>query len=502
MRLFGDQSLFIKYWNTDAIPIYAKSNLPGKEEGISGSCIGGFNIAASIYSSEEKQIAAVEFIKYVTSKAVQKEFVMDYNYLTGISSIYDDQEVCEKVDCELYKTAQPVARPTKENEDYDEYSRDFKNSVYEFFYGDHSALESLQKAEDLTKIYYISLSTEKTPVGLIMFIVSLVIIAIICTSAIFLYIPRFKPFFQFLPNDFWIVSLIGIVMIQCINFTEYGQITVFKCHLKLLFLTIGYTLYMIPFLYKLIVNFPEENKIFTWIENNRYLFLLMFLLIDVALNLLLIIQPYSIKDIKVVDGQNFQYCKLDSFFKVFIEIVIFITKVMVLLLVLGFMFLEWSMNNVHHDLRYFITAIYINSLAIVLLLIINMFKINSYEAYFIMRILIYTINSLSTYLFLYAFRIIYCIFFKHFDDSKNINSMSESIRKSKVTSSAKFSTTATTDSKLRKSNLSLKVLDYHNNQQDKESIQSLNHLESMNNTNIQTDNNVVSKNPMEDKTNT
>ncbi|OUM62225.1 hypothetical protein PIROE2DRAFT_62022 [Piromyces sp. E2] len=68
----------------------------GRKEGISSSLLGGNNIAASIYSSEEKQNAAIKVIEFITSKEIQKEFSLKNNYFTGISSLYDDDddEVC------------------------------------------------------------------------------------------------------------------------------------------------------------------------------------------------------------------------------------------------------------------------------------------------------------------------------------------------------------------------------------------------------------------------
>ena len=107
-------------------------------------------------------------------------------------------------------------------------------------------------------------------------------------------------------------------MIFCIGFTEMGNINVFKCHLRLYLLAIRFSLNMVTFLYKLINNFPKENKISKWIEQHRYLFLLSFIIIDLIMNGLLLIEPYEIKNIEK-NGEQFNVCELRTIFNEMIE---------------------------------------------------------------------------------------------------------------------------------------------------------------------------------------
>jgi len=359
-----------------------------------------------MYSSKEKQRAAIKVLEFITSKEVKKELSLSISIISGMSSLYDDEEVCKVMDCELFKSIQPVVRPTKENENYDDYSIKFRNYVYDFIYGDKSAKEVLKKVVDLRKIYLVSLNTNETSIGLIFFCILCSIICIMILSLIFLFIPSFTPFFTFIPNDFWILSILGIIMVICIGFTEMGNITVFKCHLRLYLLAIGFSLNMITFLYKLVINFPEENKISKWIEQHRYLFLLSFIIIDLIMNGLLLIEPYEIKNIEG-NGEHFNICELRTTFSKIIEYIFAFIKFVVFISIILLTFLEWNMKSIMIDIRFFISTIYIDSLSFLLFLIVNLFKIYSYIGYFTTRIIIFIVYGISNYIFMFGFRIIY-----------------------------------------------------------------------------------------------
>jgi len=402
--------------------------LPGKTKDVSGSCFGGSNIAASKYSDPDKQNAALKVIEYVTSKNIQKEFIMKYNYLSGIYSLYDDEDVCQKLDCELYKSIQPTIRSTMDNDDYDDYSTEFRRQIYKFLYENTDAKEALQGVIDIKHIYNISIVN--STYELLVYILLWIIVAIIAISMIFIFIPLFKFYFVFLSNDLWIISLVGLIMIQCICFTEFGEITLFKCHLRLFLLAIGFSLNMIPILYQLIVNFPDENKISHWIKEHRYFFISIFIFIDIIMNLLLFIKPYKVNEMRVIDGKNFNYCELDDLYSKIIEIVFSFIKILVFLALLTLIFLEWNLEGTYYDIRFLITAVYIDVLDFILILMVNMFEINNYKTYFILKEVVFIIYTITTYTFLYGYRIFYYFIYGDSKNSiENLNKMSSNIRK-------------------------------------------------------------------------
>jgi len=58
---------------------------------------------------------------------------------------------------------------------------------------------------------------------------------------------------MFLSEDFWIVTVLGLVLILWVPLCNYGPVTPLKCHLKLLLIFIGYTFSIYPVIHKLII---------------------------------------------------------------------------------------------------------------------------------------------------------------------------------------------------------------------------------------------------------
>jgi len=274
------RSIFLKYWNYYSTEKYSINHLPGSTPEVFGSCIGGSNIGINSFINPEKQMASAEVIKYMTSKETQRDLVMAQNMISGITSLYDEEDVCQIKDCELIKSIQYTNRPIHVNDDYDSYASFFRNNIFEFLYGNKTASQVLHNISDYTKIYTISLNTDETYYGLIFTIILIILIFCMCFSLVFLYIKSFDMYFSFLPKDFWFISVFGNILILCSGFLELGKITEVKCLVKWSIYSLGFTFNLIPVLYKLIENFPEENKYSKWIKSNRYIFLgYLFLLI-------------------------------------------------------------------------------------------------------------------------------------------------------------------------------------------------------------------------------
>jgi len=201
--LTSNNFLFLKYWYMPGNPV--KSTLmPGKKEGISGATIGGYNIGINIYASKEKKEKAIEAIKYIASKDIQRKYIAKENFFSPIPSLYDEDEICQIVNCNYYKSIQLIGRPFNVMEDYDAYTNKVKEYTFEYLYGDNSkeAIDALKKIDDITRIYYLSLSTENSPAGLIVFILITATIVIMLLSLSFIFMKKFKPYFGFLPNIF------------------------------------------------------------------------------------------------------------------------------------------------------------------------------------------------------------------------------------------------------------------------------------------------------------
>lgn len=403
---------------------YEASLLPGFKEGISGSVLGGVNLGISKYSREEKREEVIKVFKYLTSKQLQKKLVLKHDIVSGIPSVYDDEEICQQINCELYKNVQPVNRPNSLTNDYNKYSYDFRTLVFDFLYGNATASEIVKKIDDITKIYYISYKEDSYILALISYISFTFIISFIFLSSFVLFFKKYKSYFNFLPSDFWFIINMGTILILCSGIMEIGQKKIIKCQLNYIFIIYGFSFIIIPILYKLIVSFPKENKYSKWIVYHKYLFLFIFLIIDIIHSFFLL-SSYSIKQIILKDKENFEICEMkNDFFTTLVMISLLLIKGITLLIILILIYVEWNLKSSFHDLRFIVLGIYSDILFLISIVVIKNISIDNYLIYYILTISIKTITSVFNYFILFFVRIIALLMKKETDESlyiKNIN---------------------------------------------------------------------------------
>jgi len=407
-KLLNGKAIFIKYWLIgepllSSIPYY-KSVLPGLTEGISGTMILGYNIGIAKNLDEVKRNAALEVIKFFTSVEYQKKKFMNGLIITGITDMLNDEEVCAKAHCDIVKNIQFTGIPNFIKNESEYYDKKYKKYIYRFLYENKSIKETLKQISDIKKIYYITLNTENTYIGLICFISFCVISLLMLLSLITLFNDNFNPFFTFLPTDFWIITVLGSILILWTPFINYGPSKALNCYLKPLVLSLGYTLSMCPVLYKLISLFPEDNKISAWVFKHRYIFLIFNCLIDGLLNSISLNESNqnNIKLISVEDGESFKICKYEGENNVIIPI---IYKVIVIVLMLFFIFVEWSISTSIYDIRFIVSAVYTDILCIIFLLVFNFIIIKNYKIHFIIHATITSLISIANYIFLFGIRV-------------------------------------------------------------------------------------------------
>eukprot|EP00833_Pecoramyces_ruminatium_P004711 jgi/Orpsp1_1/1178743/evm.model.c7180000066564.2 len=400
--------LFFKFWYMpQSSSTYKYVAIPGIKEGISGSVVGGPNVGISIYSEKSKREAVMKALKYITSKEMQRKYVIRIKSFSPIPSLYEEEEVCKTVNCDFFKSIQLISRPTAVLKDYTNYSSKYRKYIYEFLYGDKSPMDVFQKIEDITKIYYISLDTTDTSVGLTLFIYEIILSTIFIGSLLFLYIEKFKPYFRILPNKYWIIYIIGQTLMLSNIFIDIGQKSILKCHLKLYIISISYSLYLIPLFYFLIINFPEENnKISVWVNNNKYIFLLSFVIFDIIISSLILLTPFTIEDKMFEDEKIFQVCKMNNPFGNLFICLIYVFKIIIILLSIFLVFLEWNLKSIHSNINLISISYYSNILLLIGYIIISYFiNIKNYIVHFIIYEITYILFSLINYIFLYGIKI-------------------------------------------------------------------------------------------------
>jgi len=103
----GGDYLFVRSYYNVYNSEYKASILPGKNENVTASVVNPTNIAINKYIDEGRKKAAAEFIKFVVSKETQKKYLINYFTFSAITELYDDEEVCSVIQCEVIKDALP-----------------------------------------------------------------------------------------------------------------------------------------------------------------------------------------------------------------------------------------------------------------------------------------------------------------------------------------------------------------------------------------------------------
>jgi len=128
----------------------------GSAEGAtSAATLGGWNLAVSKYS--KNQAEAIDLVKFLASKEMQKKQAIEASNLPTIVELYDDADIAKEVPIiprwkEVFLNAVPrPSAPTKVK--YNEVSSNFWTAVHNTLSGNGSAAENLELLEaQLTKL--------------------------------------------------------------------------------------------------------------------------------------------------------------------------------------------------------------------------------------------------------------------------------------------------------------------------------------------------------------
>jgi len=461
--IYSGDSLFIRYWiYEDTYRLYNLSPLPGWKEGISASTLSGLDVGISNYISEEKKKAAVKVLEFFLSKEEQKKIVMAKKIYTGIKELYDDEELCSVINCEFYKNLQINLRYHYEVKDYDEYCGNVRKHVYGFVNGDKTVSEALNGIRNIIHINKITINGNDTSFGIILFIFIILLSLIFIGTSPLIVLPRFKPLFKFLPIDFWYVILLGILIHVASNFLDFGVIRISSCYLRVLLYSIGYTLIFVPLLYKLIVNFPQVNQFSKWIAQNRYIFLFTFILFDILLNYINLFSYYEVRTITSGNGKKYQDCRTKDTLSRYIAYLIIGYK-LIISIGIGFLsFIEWNIKETKFDIHISISAIYINMLSIIMIIIFKFINFNSHITYCsLCKVFIFIIVITNYSVFIGIRLIIGIINKKASDQFDNINKFKQNQNNMSNISSQRSQITDTSNTSSSRIQNYKKVINFH-----------------------------------------
>jgi len=427
-KLMNGKAVFLNYWmltgeiSTTSKILYGMTILPGRNEEVSSTSVYGFNIGINSLletkyseskdvSNAEKLDAAVKVVEYIVSRDLQKKYFLAGECIAAIPSLYEDEDICRKYDCEVFKRLQPVVNKIYETNGgmyyKNVYESKFRKYAIKYLFEDNVDLEeTLRNIEDITKIYYIPLDRIEFSFGVVMVVVIAVLSLLMLLSLIFLFFENYQPFFKVLSADSWLILIMGIIMFLCSIIAHLGELSMSKCYLKIGLLEIGITLYLFVILYELIINLPLEIKLVEWIKNHKYIALFLLLLIDVLLIGLSHLDPYSIEIVIVEEGNNYQTCKMKYVFGRVITIMLTTEKFILVLAISFLLFVEWNMKRIFYEVRFILFAIYSDLLILSISLVINFINIKNYYLNFILQQCIIVLISLISYTCSYGFKLL------------------------------------------------------------------------------------------------
>jgi len=413
-KMITKNAIFIKFWYVSTFPDYNVTALPGWKEGVSGSISNTLNVGINRYISDERKKAAVEVLTFMTSKEIQKKVFIANNIYSGIGSLYNDEEVCSMIECQLAKDAQPFKAMTFDTKYYDinKYIEKYRNTVFDYLYRNKSISEVINTIDNMTKMYSLLINSDETVLGLVIIIFYSVITVLMISSILFMYIDKFKLEFKCLPNFYWLLSIVGSIIILNSVLTVFGDVTELKCKLRTIGIIIGFDISLFPFFFKLIIDFPEENKLSIWVIKHKCFFLIVILGMIIMANLILLYSPYEIKIILPTSGEIFQKCRKFKSFGKYLFPITLIFQTLYVLCMLFLIFIEWNIEETKYELKYVLSTIFIDILFTILYITMSIIRIDTFLLYNIGYSFLLIFFSISNFTFIYGIKIIYGIFRK------------------------------------------------------------------------------------------
>jgi len=400
--------LFLRYFYNIHGPLYRGSALPGKKEGVSGTVVIPNNFAVNRYIDEDRKLAAMEFIKFAMSKESQKRYITGNFMFSAITELYDDPDVCIFLECDIVKNSYPFSFMSNDVKLFgdDNYHIKYRSYMLDYIYNDKPLGEVLKKIDDITRIHNFSWKTDDSYAGIIVLTVFLIIFLGIILSLVCLYIKKFENRFKFLSKEEWIITTAGSLVLLCSLLTLYGDVTNIKCQLRITLITFGFVLTICPSFLKMMVNFPEPNKISTWILKNKHLSIVIAMAFTLFLNAILAMFSYDPEEFVTSDGKNYKKCMMKNAFGNIIYYIIQFYDVLIIIVSLILIFIEWNLKETSMDVKLIAAALFMSTLSLIIFNIIDKVQFKNYIIYSILLAINILIFAISNHLFIYFIRVL------------------------------------------------------------------------------------------------
>jgi len=404
-HMFKENILFANFYDSVNIPNYSMSVQPGNKNGINSSIIGGYSIGIYKYITEEKKKAALEVIKYFSSREFQKEVIVkQLGLITFLEELYNDYEACKSINCDMLHEIQYFHRPISTMENYNDFSKRAMDYFQDLLDGKKTVEDTLNSIDDINRIYYFTIYS--TLGGVILGLLLLVLV-IVLISMNLIFIPSYKKYFTFLSNDLWIIYTIGSILILTSAFEYFALPSINKCIFRRIFYINGEIFIFIPILYKLIINYPIINDYSEWVKKHKYMTISILYLIQFLLSILNV--KYGSFETKKVNlyyyNKNFYVCINNGAIGKGLTNIQYFYNTILYISICILIFLEWNIKQTYYDIRQFAFTMIINGFSNSLHYLFNCMQINNYILYNLIFIFINLNYVLANHIYIYTLRI-------------------------------------------------------------------------------------------------
>ncbi|ORX58641.1 periplasmic binding protein-like II [Piromyces finnis] len=417
--LINGNALFLKYWNINfENEVYKAIPLFGKKEGVSGSCVKGASIGINTFITEKRKKISAEIIKYMTHVNIQKKLVKKHLITSAIPSVYEDEKVCRVVDCELIKSIQPMTSKNSLFKDYDEYSNNFRKYLYQYLYDDRDAEDVLYDIGNISEMHYATAKYSKSTIGFTVHSISILFLFLLTYTAIFVYLHQNSNHFDFMNSMGWLCTILGLGFHVFLLLSNFGIVTVLKCHFNKILLSFGYTLFYVPFLYYLILNFPERLQLKVWLQKNKTLFYLTFISFDLVMNGFSFLTPYTIKSEYFEKGINYNFCAQEHTLGKMVNYTMLTEKIIITLVIAFLLYEEWNVKDTEFDVGCITSTLTLDTIFYSLYLVVNSMMIKDFDVFFFIHSMLLSLLFITNFSIIYGIKIV-LIFMKRDRSSLN-----------------------------------------------------------------------------------
>jgi len=415
--MVSQKAIFGRFWN-GSLGMYKITRLPGEKKGISASWVNGYYLIMNKNISDEKKKASGKVIEFLLSRETQEKHMIENMKISGSELLYDDETLCQKFDCNLYKSLHLITRVSDSVNKNNDQNVKFRNQVYNYLYGDADLDTTLKKLDYLVSIFTIKYTSFY---GMGIMIATMVLVVCILGSVVLVFIDRFYFFLTMFNKRLWLAVTFGLCLSVLSNITYLGEVTTFKCKTKFIMMIAGGSLFFYPFFIKEFICFPESNRFSKYMSHHTLTILGLMSIQDIVGCIVVAASPmYAVGDVNVENGMNYNTCVITNKIYYFPIAVMFVYKAFILLFIGLLAFVEWNMEGIATDIRIISTVLYSNLLLILIQAVFRLSNSNSIYTKVAMNVIIMILFAFINYMVLIWLKMYQEIVKKRHQDSVKV----------------------------------------------------------------------------------